>query len=221
MEEEDGVFRGRDERARPATPQVPPAKALEIGELRRSAQACAGAPRIAQEIEVMANEPHHAIAHQPLEEVGADLVVGGGVEGFSHVVEERDGPELAVARGGPRQVEDLERMEEGVALGMIARVLRDAIEGLQETEQLVVHPTKPRATPTRVRRRVIPNEIPDARDGLTRKERVVLWVLAETQKENADRAVKLPMLYGRVLEHVDMSIEELQAIVARLGARRP
>ena len=63
-------------------------------------------------------------------------------------------------------------------------------------------------------------EVPDARDGLTRKERIVLWVLAQTQAENGDRSVKLPMLYGRVLVHVDMSIEELQRIVARLGARR-
>lgn len=71
-----------------------------------------------------------------------------------------------------------------------------------------------------MRRRAIADAIPDARDGLTRKERVVLWVLAKTQAENDDRSVKLPMLYGRVLEHVDMSIEELQAIVVRLGAKR-
>lgn len=30
----------------------------------------------------------------------------------------------------------------------------------------------------------------------------------------------MPMLYGRVLEHVDMSVDELVAIVSRLGARR-
>ena len=64
------------------------------------------------------------------------------------------------------------------------------------------------------------DELPDARDGLTRKERVVLWILAATQEERGDRDVPLPMLYGRVLEHVDMSIAELQDIVARLGARR-
>ena len=64
------------------------------------------------------------------------------------------------------------------------------------------------------------DEIPDARDGLTRKERVVLWVLARTQEERGGRNVPLAMLYGRVIEHVDMSIAELQEIVARLGARR-
>lgn len=64
------------------------------------------------------------------------------------------------------------------------------------------------------------DELPDARDGLTRKERVVLWVLAQVQAERGDRNVPLPLLYGRVLEHVDMSARELQEIVARLGARR-
>lgn len=61
----------------------------------------------------------------------------------------------------------------------------------------------------------------DARDGLTRKERVVLWKLGELQQQRGGRNVPLPMLYGSVVEHVDMSIAELQDIVARLGARRP
>lgn len=65
------------------------------------------------------------------------------------------------------------------------------------------------------------DDLPDARDGLTRKERVVLWVLSTVQAERGDRNVPLPLLYGRVLEHVDMSVAELQEIVARLGARRP
>jgi hypothetical protein len=62
--------------------------------------------------------------------------------------------------------------------------------------------------------------LPDVRDGLTRKERVVVWILRQLQDEEGDRNVPLPVLYGRVLEHVDMSTAELQAIVARLGARR-
>jgi hypothetical protein len=64
-------------------------------------------------------------------------------------------------------------------------------------------------------------ELPDVRDGLTHKERIVLWVLSKAQAERGDRHVPTTMLYGRVLEHVDMSIGELQDIVARLGARRP
>jgi hypothetical protein len=63
------------------------------------------------------------------------------------------------------------------------------------------------------------DDIPDARDGLTRKERVVLRVLAQAQQERGGRDVPLPMLYGRVLEHVDLSITELQAIVRRLAGR--
>ncbi len=64
------------------------------------------------------------------------------------------------------------------------------------------------------------DDVPDVRDGLTSKERAVLWVLAECQRERNGRNVALPMLYGRVLEHVEMSLGELQAIVERLGARR-
>ncbi len=68
--------------------------------------------------------------------------------------------------------------------------------------------------------RSVSDDLPDARDGLSRKERVVLWVLSSLQVEEGGRSIPLPMLYGRVVEHVDMSIAELQEIVARLGARR-
>jgi hypothetical protein len=62
------------------------------------------------------------------------------------------------------------------------------------------------------------DELPDARDGLTRKERVVLWVLRGAERERKGRGVRAAMLYGRVLEHVDMSIEEFMRIVERLSA---
>jgi hypothetical protein len=62
--------------------------------------------------------------------------------------------------------------------------------------------------------------LPDARDGLTRNERVVLWVLSTLQAERGGRDVPLMTLYGRVIEHADMSMGELQEIVSRLGARR-
>lgn len=64
------------------------------------------------------------------------------------------------------------------------------------------------------------DDLPDARDGLTRKERVVLWVLGETQKEWGDRNVPTATLYGRVVEYADMSVDELQRILQRLGAMR-
>lgn len=62
--------------------------------------------------------------------------------------------------------------------------------------------------------------LPDARDGLTRAERVVLWQLSETQRELKGRSVPTAMLYGRVVEHIDLSVDELQRILQRLGALR-
>jgi len=64
------------------------------------------------------------------------------------------------------------------------------------------------------------DKIADVRDGLTREERVVLYVLHETQKERGDRNVPTAMLWGRVCEHFYISPEELSAMLARLGATR-
>lgn len=65
--------------------------------------------------------------------------------------------------------------------------------------------------------------IPDVRDGLTRVERVVLVTLHELQKERGggDRMVPTAQLYGRVVEKIDLTPDELNEILARLGARRP
>ncbi len=62
--------------------------------------------------------------------------------------------------------------------------------------------------------------LPDARDGLTRAERIVLWQLSETRRELGGRPVPTVMLYGRVVEHIDISVDELQRILQRLGALR-
>jgi hypothetical protein len=62
--------------------------------------------------------------------------------------------------------------------------------------------------------------IPDVRDGLTREERVVLYLLNETQKERGDRNVPTAMLWGRVCEHFYVNPEDLSLMLARLGARR-
>jgi hypothetical protein len=64
------------------------------------------------------------------------------------------------------------------------------------------------------------DKIPDARDGLTREERIVLHVLHEAQKERADRNVPTAMLWGRVCEHFYISPEDLSEMLARLGARK-
>jgi hypothetical protein len=63
-------------------------------------------------------------------------------------------------------------------------------------------------------------KIPDSRDGLTREERVVLYVLHQVQKERGDRNVPTAMLWGRVCEHFYIDPDELSAMLARLGARK-
>lgn len=58
------------------------------------------------------------------------------------------------------------------------------------------------------------------RDGLTRTERVVLTTLAELTKARGGRSVSTMELYGRVIERVDLSQAELQAILSRLAGRQ-
>ena len=60
------------------------------------------------------------------------------------------------------------------------------------------------------------NDLPHIRDGLTRKERIVLNCINKAQKELGGRNVPTAMLYGRVLEYVDISVEEMQLILQRL-----
>lgn len=63
-------------------------------------------------------------------------------------------------------------------------------------------------------------DIPDVRDGLRLRERIVLHVLHQTQKERGDRNVPTAMLWGRVCEHFYISPAEFSEMLARLGARR-
>ena len=63
-------------------------------------------------------------------------------------------------------------------------------------------------------------EVPDVRDGLTRLERAILLVLDEAQRERGDKNVPTAMLYGRVLELVDVSQAQFQATLQRLVGRR-
>lgn len=62
------------------------------------------------------------------------------------------------------------------------------------------------------------DRIPDVRDGLTRIERVILWQLHEAQKE-LGRDVPTALLYGRVVEHVNVSPPRFQRLLARLMGR--
>jgi hypothetical protein len=68
---------------------------------------------------------------------------------------------------------------------------------------------------------ILPRDVlPDVRDGLTERERVVLYVLHEAQRGRGDRNVPTAMLWGRVCEHFYIAPEELSAMLARLGARK-
>ena len=58
--------------------------------------------------------------------------------------------------------------------------------------------------------------LPDIRDGLTHRERIVLKCLHALQQARGGRNVPTGMLYGTVVEHVDMSVEEMQSILVRL-----
>ena len=60
------------------------------------------------------------------------------------------------------------------------------------------------------------DRLPDVRDGLTRLERVILWQLSVLARERRGRNVPTAMLYGRVVEHFDVSVDEFQRAMQRL-----
>lgn len=64
------------------------------------------------------------------------------------------------------------------------------------------------------------NDLPDIRDGLTRKERIILHCIDIIQKERDGRDVPTAMLYGRVVEYVDMSVDEMQLILQKLTGNK-
>lgn len=59
------------------------------------------------------------------------------------------------------------------------------------------------------------DDIPDARDGLNKKERAVLYCLQQAQQELNGRNVPTIMLYGRVVELIDIDKDEFQRILSR------
>jgi hypothetical protein len=61
------------------------------------------------------------------------------------------------------------------------------------------------------------DDLPDVRDGLTRVERLILTELHKAQAEFGDRHVPVPLLYGRVVESVNIDMREFQSILARLA----
>ena len=58
--------------------------------------------------------------------------------------------------------------------------------------------------------------LPDVKDGLTHRERIVYQCLYDLQQERGGRNVPAGMFYGTVVEYVDMSIDEMQRILVRL-----
>ena len=60
------------------------------------------------------------------------------------------------------------------------------------------------------------DELPNVRDGLTHKERIILHCINTIQNELGGRNVPTAMLYGRVVEYMDISVEEMQSILQRL-----
>jgi hypothetical protein len=61
--------------------------------------------------------------------------------------------------------------------------------------------------------------LPDVKDGLTSRERIVLQCLYTRQQERGGRNVPTGMLYGTVVERVDMTVEEMQSISVRLAGQ--
>lgn len=64
------------------------------------------------------------------------------------------------------------------------------------------------------------DDLPNVRDGLTRNERIILHCLNVLQNELGGRNVPTAMLYGRVVEYVDLSVDEMQVILQRLTAKK-
>lgn len=64
------------------------------------------------------------------------------------------------------------------------------------------------------------DELADVRDGLTRLERAILLVLSEIARERGGPGVPTAMLYGRVLERVDVGRARFLRALERLVARR-
>jgi hypothetical protein len=64
------------------------------------------------------------------------------------------------------------------------------------------------------------DDLPDVRDGLTRVERAILTELRKAQDEFGERYVPTPLLYGRVVESVNIDMQEFQSILARLAGSR-
>ena len=62
-------------------------------------------------------------------------------------------------------------------------------------------------------------QLPDVRDGLTRLQRAILYVLHQSKADFGDRRVPTATIYGRVVEYVNVSVDEFQRELARMTGR--
>jgi hypothetical protein len=69
-------------------------------------------------------------------------------------------------------------------------------------------------------RDVLADHLPDVRDGLTRVERLILTTLHRLQQERGGRSVPTAMLYGHVVEHVNLRPDEFQALLGKLVGKQ-
>ena len=118
----------------------------------------------------------------------------------------------------PRLDEDVDADERAPALP--AQGLLPFAEPVTSSE-----PLEPQGAPgprsmRRYPRLKLDDLVPDVRDGLTRPERIVLWMLHEAQKEFPGRNVPTALLYGRVVEHINLSVPEFQNILSRMVGGR-
>jgi hypothetical protein len=61
--------------------------------------------------------------------------------------------------------------------------------------------------------------LPDVRDGLTRLERIILWQIEVVRTELGREDVPTAMLYGRVVEHINVPVNEFLTVLARMTGR--
>jgi hypothetical protein len=64
-----------------------------------------------------------------------------------------------------------------------------------------------------------PGGLPDVRDGLNRLERIILHELRRAAIElgRPEGLVPTTLLYGRVVERIEVSVDEMQAALRRLS----
>lgn len=65
-----------------------------------------------------------------------------------------------------------------------------------------------------------PDTLPDVRDGLTRLQRVILYELHRLQRERPGRNIPTLQLYGRVVEHMDVGVQEFQNVLTEFTQRQ-